>query len=201
MSASELLAILLNTPDALALAQEMLAQAGDLQTLSRLPIPELRHWRGIGPVRALRLQAAFALGRRLLETPADDLPRVTTPLWAATLLWAETAELEQEMLLVICLNSRNRPLAIEHLYPGERPPARQCTREILRVALLHNAAALIVGRHCLAAQPEPTAEDLTLAQELAYAGKVLEVEVCDLVLVNQSRYVSLREQQLDCFQK
>ncbi|MDX1523235.1 MAG: UPF0758 domain-containing protein, partial [Anaerolineae bacterium] len=73
LSASELLAILLNTPDALALAQEMLAQAGDLQTLSRLPIPELRHWRGIGPVRALRLQAAFALGRRLLETPADDL--------------------------------------------------------------------------------------------------------------------------------
>jgi DNA repair protein RadC len=144
LAATELLALVLGTPDAPGLAEELLARFGSLHRLARAPRSTLTRTRGIGPAQAARLAAVLELSRRLQLPEGDSPPRITCPSDAAALVMPTMRDLQQEELRVILLDTRNRVLGIPTIYKGSLNTSVVRVGEIFRPAIEAPAAAIIL---------------------------------------------------------
>jgi DNA repair protein RadC len=188
----ELLALLLNNADA---ARRVLDLAGGLVGLPLLTVQELLTVPGIGDAGAHRLRAALELNRRI-ALHALCRPQITTPDEVATIFMAEMARLDQEQLRVVLLNTKNRVLKIETLYIGTINGSTVRIAEVFKAAIRMNAAALIVVHNHPSGDPTPSPEDVLLTRQLAEAGRLLDVDVLDHLVIGHGRWVSLRERGL-----
>ncbi len=102
------------------------------------------------------------------------------------------AALDQEQLRVVLLDTKHRVLGVRTVYQGTVNEARVRIAEVFRVAIRHNAVALVAVHNHLSGDPTPSAADVTLTAELARAGSLLDVEVLDHLIIGQGRHVSLR---------
>lgn len=146
LSLAELIAVILQTRDALDLAYEIL-EGRNIADISRMTTYELRQFRGIGEASALRIKAAFEIGRRLMATPLSENPRVVSPADAANILMPEMQELEQERLIVLILDTRNRVIKKEVVYQGSLNTQVIRIAEIFRPAIKENGAAIIIAHN------------------------------------------------------
>ncbi len=197
VSDAELIAAVVQTPDALDLAYELLRLAGG--SLSRLPHLtriQLKQLAGIGDAQAARLQAALELGNRVLSAEAGERERVASPADAANLLMVEMMTLEQEHLRLILLDTRNRVLATPTVYIGSLNTSVVRIGELFKQALIHNAAALIVVHNHPSGDPSPSPEDVGVTRQLVQAGQLLDVAVLDHIVIGHNRWVSLKERGL-----
>lgn len=196
VSNAELLAAVLQTPDSASLGTELLARFNGLTGLARTSIAELERVRGIGQARAARLKAAFELGRRLLVASPSELPAIRSPADAANMIMLEMGPLEQEEIWVLLLNTRNQLTAIDRVYKGSLHTAVVRTVELFRNAVRANAAAVIVAHNHPSGDPSPSPEDVRLTENIVQAGKLLDIDVLDHVVIGAQRYVSLKERGL-----
>jgi DNA repair protein RadC len=120
LATAELLAILLRVgvkgQDVLSLSNELLVTFGGLVGLSRAPLSALAQVKGIGTAKAVSIQAALELGRRLLLADAGELVQIRSPQDVASMLQLQMGLLEQEHLRVVLLNTKNRVVAIKDVY-------------------------------------------------------------------------------------
>jgi len=195
LSIRELLACLLQTPNALSQAQELMRRFG-LQGLLKASIPELCQVTGIGPAKAVQLKAAFELGRRSTLDRPDDRYRITSPADAAGLLLHAMDGLDQEHLVVISLDTKNRVLSQETLYIGNVNASIIRVSEIFRLAIRQNAPAIIISHNHPSGDPDPSPEDVRVTRQIVEAGKLLDIEVLDHLVIGHQRYVSLKERGL-----
>lgn len=197
LSNAELLALLLGRADALDLAQELLVCFGSLHRLARASRAALKRVRGIGPAQAARLAAALELGRRLQLPDGEAQPRVSCPSDAVALLAPAMAALDQEELRVILLDTRNRVIATRTIYRGSLNTSVVRVGEIFRPAIEAPAAAIIVAHNHPSADPSPSPEDVQVTRQVVQAGKLLDIEVLDhLIIAGGGRHVSLKERGL-----
>jgi DNA repair protein RadC len=200
VSSAELLAIILRTgiggENVLRLAERLLAQFNGLPGLARATIAELQVVKGIGPAKAVEIKAALELGRRLMATAPEERPRVTSPGDAANLLMSEMTFLEQEHLRVILLDTRNRVLSTPTIYIGSLNTSVVRIGELFRAAIRENAAALIVAHNHPSGDPTPSPEDVNVTRQLVKAGKLLDIDVLDHIVIGRQRFVSLKERGL-----
>jgi DNA repair protein RadC len=201
LSTAELIAIIIRTgtqdENAVRLAQRMLSDLGGLPGVAQAPAGELTRCKGIGPVKAVELRAAFELGRRLLVTAPESRPQVKSPADAANLLIGEMAMLEQEHLRTILLDTKNHVLKIHTVYIGSLNTAVVRVGELFREAIRANSAAVIVAHNHPSGDPSPSPEDVQVTRQIVQAGKLLDIDVLDhLVIGNGSRWVSLKERGL-----
>jgi DNA repair protein RadC len=197
LSNAELLALLLGRTDALDLAQELLVRFGSLQRLARSSQQRLMRVRGIGPVQAARLTAALELSCRLQLPDGEEPPRITSPADAASLLLPSMATLDQEELRVMLLDTRNRVLGTRTIYRGSLNSSVVRVAELFRPAIEAPAAAIIVCHNHPSSDPSPSPEDVHVTRQLVQAGKLLDIDVLDhLIVAAGGRYVSLRERGL-----
>ncbi len=196
VSTAELIASVLQTHDALDLATDMLNHFGSLAGLSRATIAELSQFDGVGEAQAGRLKAAMELGRRVVTSPQEERPRVTSPADAANLVMADMMLLEQEHLRVILLDTRNRVLAIPTIYIGSLNTSVVRVGELFRAAIRANAAAIIVVHNHPSGDPAPSPEDVNVTRQLVKAGKLMDMDILDHVVIGHQRYVSLKERGL-----
>ena len=187
LSTTEVLAALLQTPDALDQARELLTRFEGLPGLVRA---------GIGPAQAARLKAALECGRRLLLSTTEERFAVRSPADAAQLLMAEMSHLEQEHFRVILLDTRNRVINHITLYVGSLNASHIRVGEVFRDAVRQNAAAIIAVHNHPSGDPTPSPEDVEVTRQLVEAGRMLNVELLDHLVIGQQRYVSLRERGL-----
>ena len=195
LATTELLALVLGTADAPGLAAELLARFGSLHQLARTSKAQLRQVRGIGETQAGRLVAMLELSRRLQAPPADERPRITSPADAAALLTPRMAHLEQEALWVLLLDTRNRVLKITEIYKGSLNTSVVRTGEIFRPAIEMAAAAIIVAHNHPSLDPSPSPEDITVTRQIVQAGKLLDIECLDHIIIGRT-FVSLKERSL-----
>jgi DNA repair protein RadC len=201
LSNAELLAILLRVgiagENAVRVAERLLAQLNGLAGLHRAGFADLRAHKGIGPAKAAQLQAAIELGRRIASSPLDERPAISSPADAANLLMYQMAALEQEYLYVILLDTRNRVLGrpIE-VYHGSLNTSLIRVGELFREAIKINAAALIVAHNHPSGDPSPSPEDVAVTRALVEAGKLLDIDVLDHLVIGRYRFVSLKERGL-----
>jgi DNA repair protein RadC len=201
LSHAELLAILLRVgtkgENAVRLAERLLAQWGGLAGLHRMSHADLCQVKGIGQAKAAQLMAAIELGRRIAVSSPDERPTISSPADAANLLMYQMSALEQEYLYVILLDTRNRVLGKPlEVYHGSLNTSLIRTGEVFREAVKANAAGLIVAHNHPSGDPSPSPEDVAVTRALVEAGKLLDVEVLDHLVIGRQRFVSLKERGL-----
>ena len=122
--------------------------------------------------------------------------QVTSPADIAGLLMVEMGHLTQEQLRVVCLNTKNYIQKIHVVYQGSVNESPIRVGEIFREPLRLNSAAIILAHNHPSGQPEPSPEDLLVTRQIVEAGKLLDCEVLDHLIIGQGRWVSLRERRL-----
>jgi len=197
-----LLAIILRTGGAagnvLDLANRLLADFKTLDALARASIPELCRQNGVGEVKAIEIQAAFELGRRLVSLNPGDRHQIRSPHDIAGLVMAEMRALDQEHLRVLLLNTKNQVVAAHDVYRGSLNTAVVRVGEIFREAVRQNAAAVAVVHNHPSGDPTPSPQDVELTREVVAAGTLLDISVLDHVIIGMGEpgWVSLKERGL-----
>ncbi len=200
LSNAELLAILLRVgvpgENAVQVGQRLLKDFKGLAGLQRAPFQELCDQHGLGEAKAAQIKAAIELGRRLAVESPEERPSVNSPADAAALVSYEMAALEQEHLRVILLDTRNRVLEVAEVYKGSVNSSQVHVGELFKPAVRRNAAALIVVHNHPSGDPTPSPDDLAVTRAIIQAGKLLDVEVLDHLVIGQGKWVSLKERGL-----
>jgi DNA repair protein RadC len=114
----------------------------------------------------------------------------------ANLLSAEMGLLEQEHLRVVLLNTRNEVLGIPEVYKGSVNTSLVRVGEVFREAVRRNCPAVVVVHNHPSGDPTPSADDLSMTRQMVEAGRLLDIEVLDHLIIGHGRYVSLKEQGL-----
>lgn len=200
LSTAELLAIIIRTgvdgENVVRLSERLLVGFGGLPGLARASITELQSLKGIGPAKAIEIKAALELGRRLLASAPEQRAKVSSPADAANLLMSDMALLEQEHLRLILLDTRNQVLGTPNVYVGSLNTSVIRVGELFRHAIKENAAAMIVAHNHPSGDPSPSPEDVRVTKQIASAGKLLDIELLDHLVIGQGRFVSLKERGL-----
>ena len=103
--------------------------------------------------------------------------------------------LEQEQRLIL-LDTRNRVLQMPVIYVGSLNASVVRVGELFRAAIRENAAAIIVVHNHPSGDPSPSPEDIQVTRQLASAGRLLDIELLDHIIIGRQRYVSLKERGL-----
>ena len=196
VSTTELLACLLQTPDAVRQAEELLTRFHTLADLSRAFEREIKQVEGLGSAQAARLKAAFELGRRLMGEALEEHLQVRAPSDAAAYLLPKLSMLEREHFVVVVLDTRNRILHDEVLYTGTLNASIVRVSEVFIPAMQRNCASIIVAHNHPSGDPTPSPEDIALTRRIVEAGKLLEIELLDHLVIGHNRYLSMRERGL-----
>lgn len=203
LRSAELIAILLRTglkgASALQVAEDLLRHHPSLHDLARAPLESLRAVKGVGRDKAIALQAAFTLARRMAEELRLEAPLLDTPERVADLLRDDNQRYTVEHFQVVLLNTRRRLIRVEQISQGTLDTLLVHPREVFRPAILSNAAAMIVAHNHPSGDPTPSDADIRVTRDLIRAGQLLKIEVLDHIILgtrNDQRprgFVSLRE--------
>lgn len=197
---AELLAILLRVgvqgENAVEVGQRLLQQFGGLRGLHRAPFKELMDQHGMGEAKASQIKAAIELGRRLTLEAPEEKPAINSPADAAALLQYEMSALEQEHLRVMLLDRRNRVLEVVEVYKGSVNSSQVRVGELFKDAIRTNASAVIVAHNHPSGDPTPSPDDVAVTRAIVQAGKLLDIDVLDHLVIGQGKWVSLKERGL-----
>jgi len=197
---AELIAILLRVgvkgENAVTVGQRLLNKFGGLTGLHRAPLTDIKKQHGLGDAKAAQIKAAIELGRRLtLESP-EERPSINSPADAAALVSYEMSALEQEHLRVILLDRRNRVMETVEVYKGSVNSSQVRVGELFKEAVRKNASAIVVIHNHPSGDPTPSPDDVAVTRAIVQAGKLLDVDVLDHLVIGQGRWVSLKERGL-----
>lgn len=197
LSAAELIALVWGTGargmNAVDLAEEALARHDGLTGLARASDTELAAIPGIGPARAAQLSAAFELGRRLLADWPTGRWTIRAPRDVAERLILQMGRLEREELRVVLLNTKNAVLRVATVYQGNVSSSLVRVGELYRDAVRLNASGIILVHNHPSGDPTPSPDDLHLTAEALAAGRLLDIELLDHLVIGHDAFVSLRE--------
>lgn len=195
LSDAELLAIFLGSglpgQDAIRTAREMLQTHGPLRQLMDRSARELMRVPGLGPARACRLVAALELGQRHLASDLERGTTLTDPDSAGRYFVQRLRPQPHEVFAALFLDTRHRALAFEELFRGTIDSAEVYPRELVRRALAHNAAAVIVGHNHPSGSTEPSTADRAVTLRLRDALSLVQVRLLDHFVIGDGLPVSL----------
>ena len=197
---AELIGILLRVgvkgENAVMVGQRLLKKFGGLTGLHRAPFSDLKKQHGLGVAKAAHIKAAIELGRRLTIESPEERPTINSPADAAVLVQYEMSALEQEHLRVMLLDRRNRLLETVEVYKGSVNSSQVRVGELFKEAVRKNASAIIVIHNHPSGDPTPSPDDVAVTRAIVQAGKLLDVEVLDHLVIGQNKWVSLKERGL-----
>lgn len=198
LSGEELVALLLGSgargESALDCARRLLAAHGGLAGLASLTGSELAREKGVGRARASAIEAAIEVGRRLAAETLSARDLFNEPALVKDYLRRAHGDGTQERTGALYLNARNRLLRDDaEIYRGTLDRAVVEPRELLKRALLSNAAALIVYHNHPSGDPSPSREDREFTRRLASAADLVGLRLLDHVVVGREGCVSFRE--------
>ncbi len=178
---------------ALAVANEVLTQAGGVHGLTRLRPEQLCRIAGIGAAHACRLLAAVEIGRRTLLGPREERPRFASPRQIAAYLLPQFGSHPVERFGVVLLDARHRLLSSRLISSGLLDASLAHPREVFREALLVSAAAVVAFHNHPSGDPTPSPDDIALTHRLRHAGSIVGIPLADHVILADQQYCSLKE--------
>jgi DNA repair protein RadC len=197
---AELLAILLRTGtagrSALDLARELLASFGSLRQLLAADRASFCSGPGLGLARYAELQAAAEISRRQLSEPLRTGPLLASPKATRDFLHARLRDLEHEVFCCLYLDKRHRLLQFEELFRGTIDGASVHPREIVKLALQKNAAAVIVAHNHPSGIAEPSRVDELITQRVKEALALVDIRLLDHIIVGDGETISFAERGL-----
>jgi DNA repair protein RadC len=197
---AELLAILIRTgtgkQSALDLARQMVKDGKNLRGLAGKSAVELMRMKGIGPAKAVELLAAFEIGRRIQGMKEDEKVIVRSPEDVARMMIPRLRDLRKEEFYVLVLDSKNGLKHESNLSTGTLNASLVHPREVYKVAIDHDGAAIIVLHNHPSGNPEPSKEDIEITRQLAEAGRIIGIPLHDHLIVAGDGYTSFAERGL-----
>jgi DNA repair protein RadC len=197
LTAAELIALIWGSgsrgASAVDLAEEALARHDGLTGLARATDLELERIPGVGAAKAAQLAGAFELGRRLLADWPAGRWSVRSPRDVADRLILQMGRLEREELRAVILNTKNVVLRVATVYVGNVSSSLVRVGELFRDAVRLNASGVILVHNHPSGDPTPSPDDLHLTAEALAAGRLLDIEVLDHLVIGHDAYVSLRD--------
>ena len=196
LSTAELLAIVLRTgtrgDNALDLANKLLMKYGGLPGLVRANFRELCAEHGMGEAKSAQVKAALEIGRRLALVQTDAKYKISTPADAANLVMLDLAYLDTEQTRILLLDARGQVVEKASLYQGTAISSVLRAAEIFRPAIIRNCPGLILCHNHPSGDPTPSPDDLETTRRLVEAGRILDIELVDHIIIGHQRFVSLR---------
>ncbi|MCG5499299.1 RadC family protein [Ectothiorhodospira lacustris] len=196
LSDAELLAIFLRTGvagrTAVDLARDLLTRFGGLRALLQAERKDFCAAHGLGEAKYAQLQAVLEMGRRHLSETLQRGDAITSPEHTRRYLSARLRDYPFEVFACLFLDNRHRVIAFEELFRGTIDGASVHPREVVRRALAHNAAAVILSHNHPSGIAEPSRADEAITRRLQEALGLIDVRVLDHIIVGDE-LVSLAE--------
>jgi DNA repair protein RadC len=195
LTTAELLAVLIGTGkggwSVLQTAGRLLeVSEGSLRRLAQRPRAELLRIEGVGPVKAARVLAALELGVRTTREERPPVHRIREPEDVVRLFGGRLRDLQVEEFHLVALDSQSQVLREVLVTRGLLNSSLVHPREVFRAAIAEAAAGIIVVHNHPSGDPTPSAEDRAVTQQLAAAGRLLDLPLYDHVIIAGHRFVS-----------
>lgn len=200
LSDAELLAVFLRTgvrgKTAVDLARELLRHFGGLTPLLDAGRADLSAASGIGIAKYAQVQAALELGRRYLEARLHRADALSSPEATRSYLVYRLKGLAYEAFLCLFLDNRHRVISCEEMFRGTVDSAQVYPREVVKRALVLNAAAVILAHNHPSGEAEPSHADRAITARLKEALALIEVRVLDHLVIGDGVATSMAERGL-----
>ncbi|CAG0935186.1 hypothetical protein TFLX_04018 [Thermoflexales bacterium] len=190
------MAALIGGPQQIEVAQRLFTHFGSLSNIFAAPPTALAEISGIGPLTVARLRAALELGLRVTAQPTEQRPQIRGAADAAELLIPQMCRLEQEQFKLILLDTRMYVIDLVTLYVGSVNEQVIRVAEVFREAIRHNATAIVLAHNHPTSDVSPSPEDLSTSRAIIQAGRLLNVEVVDHLIISgrgQHAFYSMKE--------
>lgn len=187
LSDAELLAVFLRIgvagKSAVDLGREMLSHFGSLNGLFAARLKEFSAINGLGPAKFAQLQAVLELARRALGEELEAGVTLSSPQAVRHYLQLLLGNRQYESFAILFLDVKNRLIASEELFRGTLTHASVYPREVVKVALAHNAAAIILAHNHPSGTPDPSAADHALTRTLKQTLELVDIQVLDHFII------------------
>ncbi len=201
LSDAELLAVILRTgakgESALSLAREVLSSGqgkSSLLNLYHCSIADLTKIRGLGKVKAVQLKCIAELSRRIARSRFSEGVSFNDPASVSKYYMEELRHEEQEVIMLVMLNSKGRLICDKILSRGTVRASMISPREVFIEALRNQAVSILLLHNHPSGIPDPSDEDFLLTERIRQAGMILGIELLDHIIIGDCQAVSLREQ-------
>ena len=197
---TELLAVIIRSgvkgERSLDLADRILQLSGIGQGLlgvCRVGIQDLMKIKGIGKVKAILIQCVAELSRRIAKKAATESLRFERPSTIADYYMEDFRHLEQEHLMVLLLNSKNRLLREQVIFKGTVNASLVSPREIFILALRYGAVNMILVHNHPSGDPSPSKADVDISRRIKQSGELIGIRMLDHIIIGDQKYCSLQE--------
>lgn len=199
LSDAELIAILIGSGTrkmtAVELSKLMLQQSeNNLNELARLSVKDLMKMKGIGEAKAITIIAALELGRRRKEQEPSEKPKITSSLSAYEILKGDLMDLRHEEFWVLLMNRANRVIKKKRVSEGGVSGTVADPKIIFKLALEEMASGVIVAHNHPSGNLTASQSDIDLTKKLKEAGRVMEIQLLDHIIVAGNKYMSFTDE-------
>lgn len=199
LSDAELIAILLGSgsrnESAVELAKKILnTHNNNLNELGKVSIEQLIKNKGVGKAKAVTIMAAMELGRRRKLADVMNRPKVTQSADVYEIFKPMLADLPYEEFWVILLNRSNKIIAKEKISQGGVSGTVTDIRLILKKAIEKLACSLILCHNHPSGNLKPSESDISITKKLSEAGKFMEINVLDHIIVTDQAFYSFADE-------
>ncbi len=123
----------------------------------------------------------------------DEKYQIKSPADAANLVMPEMMYLDHEQMRILILDTKNQVMENVSRYQGTVNSSVLRAAEIYRQAIIRNCPAVIICHNHPSGDPTPSPEDIQVTEQLVEAGKLLDIELVDHLVIGSHRFVSLKE--------
>ena len=192
----ELLALILGTgskgEDVLELSKRILRDIGGIHGLLTCSVEEFMAIKGIKTAKAAQISSVCEIYKRLAK-PKNKKIRVKKPSDIASLIMNDIFFIEQEVFMVITLNSKNNVLSKKEIFRGSLNSSLVHPREVFKEALKKSAASIIICHNHPSGDPTPSKEDINVTKRIEECGKIMGIDLLDHIIIGDKDYISLKE--------
>jgi DNA repair protein RadC len=200
MTDAELLAIFLRVGvkgmSVVELSRKLLGEFGNLRGLFGASDEDLRKIKGMGTAKIATLRAIAALSKRWLEEKVQQRSLVECSKDVHDLLAQSFRDLKQEVFSIVFLDTKHRVLKTEEMFRGTINTASVFPREVVKRALDLGAAAIIAVHNHPSGNPEPSADDRRVTEDLKKACQFMEISLLDHIVVGSNGYFSFADRRM-----
>ena len=195
---AELLAVLLRSGtkggNIISLSTRLLSDVGGLDGLLHINLEEIKKIKGIKEVKACQIIAMMELFRRFrtLRSQNDDF-KISSPKDISMLLINEMNNLNQEVLKLILLNTKNTVIGVKDVFKGSLNSSIVHPREIFREAVQRGSANIIICHNHPSGDPTPSKEDINVTLRIKQCGDLMGIKLLDHIIIGNNNYISLKE--------
>lgn len=194
---SELLAIIINTGtksnSAIDIAKQILHDFGGLSNLVKSDFNFLKQIKGLGNAKAVKLAAAFEIGRRIKSESLNSGDKITDSSRVADYFKERLADELVEKFYVVLLNNSNKIIRYKEISSGILNATLVHPREVFKPAIAESAAKIILLHNHPSGNASPSNEDKKITTQLISAGKILNIFVIDHIIVAGDSYFSFAD--------